>query len=245
MSTSLYQQKAHFLNILILGDGVYVCFHSMLWCFACRFILVHPHFITCDNPLQESLSFMISQQKLHAYFLACPFVHICKLLWHPPCTTFVIPKVLVDDGIYRSTADIQLVRYISESNPSSWTRTLTWSILYALHEVVDLPKWSSLMMLVLPIWNLSSHWYTFLHIVLIFFCESWRHLPCDHKNQMTAHCLTVVHLKAELTCVHYDCTSFVECNNYPTTCLDIAHCVVCRCMMSARSQSDKWPGFYA
>jgi len=43
---------------------------------------------------------------------------VYKLLWHPPFTNVVRPKALVDDGICRSTADDQLISYISDSNPT-------------------------------------------------------------------------------------------------------------------------------
>jgi len=65
----------------------------------------------------------------------------------------------------------------------SWTRALTCATLSAIHEVVRWLKQSSLMMPVLPLWNLSTHWYTFLCItqfsliVLTFICESWSILP--------------------------------------------------------------------
>jgi len=89
--------------------------------FACWFTVVPPCFNTCDNPLQKGLSFfMVSLQKLYAYFHACPFCKlICKLLWHPPYRNYVIPEVFVDDGICISIADVQLVYYISDSNLSS------------------------------------------------------------------------------------------------------------------------------
>jgi hypothetical protein len=48
----------------------------------------------------------------------CPFVLICKLLWHPLCTNFVISEVLMDDVMFRFTGDVQFVDYISDSNPS-------------------------------------------------------------------------------------------------------------------------------
>lgn len=67
------------------------------------------------NPLQESLS-MILLQTMSSCFHACPFVLICKLLWHPPGTNFVIPEVLMDNAICRFTADAQLVGHISDSN---------------------------------------------------------------------------------------------------------------------------------
>jgi hypothetical protein len=86
-------------------------FHALT--FACRFIVAYPCFNAHDNLLQESLPFFTTLlQKLHAYFYAYPFVLICKLLWHPTCT-----KVHVEDGICRSTADVQLVSYINNSNP--------------------------------------------------------------------------------------------------------------------------------
>jgi len=53
-----------------------------------------------------------------ATYSVCPFVIICKLLWHPPYTNSVIPKVFMDDGICTSTADAQLVKCVSESNLS-------------------------------------------------------------------------------------------------------------------------------
>jgi hypothetical protein len=43
------------------------------------------------------------------HFHKCPYVLICKL--HPPCTNIAITEVLVDDGICRSKADVQLFTY--------------------------------------------------------------------------------------------------------------------------------------
>jgi hypothetical protein len=106
-----------------LGPGSWYVFPLHALMFACRFIVMHPLFMTCDKALQENLSFFtVSLQKLHAYFHMCPFVPMCLLLLHPPCTNFVIPKVLVDDGICISTADVQL-SYPSDNNLSSQTRT--------------------------------------------------------------------------------------------------------------------------
>jgi len=87
--------------------------------FGCKFAVVHPCVIVCDSPLQETLFFFtISLQNLHAHLDVCPFVRICKLLWQVPCTNFVIRDVLVVNGICISTADVRLVGYISDSNPS-------------------------------------------------------------------------------------------------------------------------------
>jgi len=44
-----------------------------------------------------------------------PFVLLCKL----NCTDFVILEVFVDDRIWRSTADVQIIGCISNSNLSS------------------------------------------------------------------------------------------------------------------------------
>jgi len=151
-----------------VGSGQWHVFplHSLM--VACRFIVVNPHFIAYDNPLQESLSFFtILLQKLQAQFHPCPLLLICKLFWHPPNTNFVIPEFLVGDRTRRFTADVQLVSYISDSNPlSSWIRTLNRSTLSAMCEVVRWPEQSSSAMLVLPLQNLSTHWYTFLCITV-------------------------------------------------------------------------------
>jgi len=98
-----------------LSPGQWHMFTLDALMFACVFMVVQACFITCDKPLQESLSFFtISLQELNSCFHVCPFVLIYKLLWHPPCTNFVIPKILVIDGICRSTADVQLVSCISD-----------------------------------------------------------------------------------------------------------------------------------
>jgi len=90
--------------------------HALMFTYS--FIVVHPCFIACDNPLQGNLSFTIPLQKLHAHFHTCPFMLICKLLCHPLHTNFEIPKVLMDDEICRSIAVVQLVGCISDSNSS-------------------------------------------------------------------------------------------------------------------------------
>jgi hypothetical protein len=106
-------------------------------------------------------------------------------------------------------------------------------------------KWSSLM-LVLPFWTLSTHWYTFFCVIqffsycINFFCESGRVLPpWTTKIKWQHNAQWKCSLKAELTCLHYDCTSFTEHNSYPMT---LAQYVVC--VMPAKAQSDKLPGFY-
>jgi hypothetical protein len=55
--------------------------------------------------------------------IACTFPYklICAYVlaaFHLPCTNFVIPEVVVYGGICRSTADVQLVGFISDSNQS-------------------------------------------------------------------------------------------------------------------------------
>jgi len=57
---------------------------------------MHPHFIACNNPFQESLSFFkIQLQKLCVH----SHVPICKLLWNTTCIKSVIPEVIMDDGL--------------------------------------------------------------------------------------------------------------------------------------------------
>jgi hypothetical protein len=57
--------------------------------------------------------------------------------------------------------------------------------------------------LVLPLWNLSTHWYTFLCLIqfspycaniLLWLSESFT--PSDCKNQMTTCCSTTVKFKS-------------------------------------------------
>jgi len=77
------------LNYLVLGNDM--CFHFTL----CRFTEVHPCFVTCDNPLQESLSFLnILLQKSYPHFHVCLFMpsvscfgtHLSQILWRPRST---------------------------------------------------------------------------------------------------------------------------------------------------------------
>jgi hypothetical protein len=121
-----------------------------------------PMFIACDNPLRVSLScFTTSLQKLHASFRALPFVLICHLLWHQSCINFVIIEVLM----VMEYADSQLVSNlwtmsVTVIRLSSWTRALNRSALSAVCDVVGRPELSPLTTLDLPLWNLSTHWYT-------------------------------------------------------------------------------------
>jgi hypothetical protein len=81
------------------------------------------------------------------------------LIWHPPCTNFVMPKALIDDAICRPTADVHLTTSISDSNLSVLlTRALTILTLSIVHDVVGWPEQSSVAIIVLPLWNLSIHW---------------------------------------------------------------------------------------
>jgi hypothetical protein len=106
---------------------------------------------------------MILLQKLCAHvFMLCPFVLICKLLCHPPCTNFLIPEVLIDDRIYIFATGVQVFICISYGNLSVvLNQSMNCSVLSAICEVDRWPKQSSVI-LVLSFWNLSIHWYTFL-----------------------------------------------------------------------------------
>jgi hypothetical protein len=175
------------LNFLVLGVEVFPL-HALT--FACRLMVVLP----CFNPLQETLSFfMISLQKLHARFHVCPFVLMCKVLWYAPCTNFVTPEVLVDDGICRSTADVQLIGSINDSNPS-----------VLLNQSINSFKivrrsWSVRTAIFVPLWNLYMHSYTFLFIIQfspyctnIILRSSGGFILSDHNNIMTSRWSTVV-----------------------------------------------------
>jgi hypothetical protein len=119
-SILLHQQKAYFW---ISWSWVTTCFPHSALTFAGRFIVVHSCLITSDSLLQKSFSFMVLLQKLHACFHLYLFVLICKLLWHAPCTDFAVPKVVMDDGICISIADVQLLSYISDTiELFSWIR---------------------------------------------------------------------------------------------------------------------------
>jgi len=128
----------------LLGPGWWRMFPLHALMFACRFIVLQPCFSSCDCLLQENLFFMILLQKLHAHFRVCPFALICKLLWYPPYTYFVIPKIPVDGGICMSTADVQLDICISDiylfvllnwsinsfnSVYHSWSGWITWAVI--------------------------------------------------------------------------------------------------------------------
>jgi hypothetical protein len=109
-------------------------------------------------------------------------IHLAQIL---------IPIVLVDDRICRSMAHIQLFSCISDSNPSVLlNHSINLITIVCCCELVGQPNWSSLLMPVLLLWNLSTHWYTFLCIMHNTVFAS------DHKNQMTARCLMIVQSKS-------------------------------------------------
>jgi len=170
-------------------------------------------------------------------------VLISKLLWHLPCTNFLVPEVLVGDGVCRSISE--LVNYISDRNPSVLLNHCInlFSIVYHLWS-----GWtSSSAILILPLWNFSTQWCTFLCVIQfsayyenILLCILEVCTPSDYENWKTAQ--QWCNLKAELTCLHFDCPSFTECNGFPMTCLALAQYEVY--VMSTRAQSDKLPCFY-
>jgi hypothetical protein len=77
----------------------------------------------------------------------------------------------VDDGLCRSTADVQLFNYISNSNPSILlNQSINLFIMSAIYEVVGQPEQSSSTLLALPLLNLSALWYTFLYVIQFPVC---------------------------------------------------------------------------
>jgi len=114
----------------------------------CRFTVVYQCIVT--SPVA------IHCRVLHECFHMCPFVLICKLLWHPPCTNFVIPEVVgcADPQVMSNLLAISLAVICM----TSWTRALTHSTLSTIHEVVTQPEWSSPTMI--------EHFHTFIHLPL-------------------------------------------------------------------------------
>jgi hypothetical protein len=115
---------------------------------------------------------------------------------------------------------------------SPWTRALTCSTLSTVYEVVRQPKWSSSVTRVLPLWNPSIYWYTFLCImqfspycaeILLWISESFT--SSDHKIEWHHVAEQWCSLKVEPTYFHYDCTSFTKHNGYLMTC---SMCDVCK-----------------
>jgi hypothetical protein len=163
--------------------------------------------------------------------------------------THLPPEVLMDDGICRSTAVVQLVGCISDNNPS----VLLNQSIYSLNTVCR--SWSGRMARAVsindacsatlePFHPLVHLLHNTLHFVLTFFCDSWRVLsPLNTKIKWQHIAQQWRNPKPESTCWHYDWTSFTEPNSYSTTCLDLAQHVVC--MMSTRMLCDKIWGFYA
>jgi hypothetical protein len=98
-------------SFLVLGDDMFP--HSA-FTFAGRFTVVHSCFITYDSLVSEKPLLHDITVKLHACFHSYLFVFIFKLLWHTPCANFAVPKVVMDDGICISIADVQLLSYISD-----------------------------------------------------------------------------------------------------------------------------------
>jgi len=142
-------------------------------------------------------------KKSHAHFHAFLFVLICKLLWHPPCTTLCYPR----SSWIVEQAGPQLMSSLSAMSVtviclSSWNRALTRSTLPAVREVVGSPERSSSTVLVLIFWNISTHWYTFLRLVqfslyrvnfLLFISKGF--IPSHRNNRMTTRCSTLVQSK--------------------------------------------------
>jgi hypothetical protein len=189
--TSLYRQKAH-LNFLILGNNV--CFHSMFWrvlagSYWCTHISL-PVTIQCRKaPLS---SWYHCKNCMHVSMHACLYscvrcfgTRLAQILWYPRSlwTMEYADPQLMSKLLAISATVIHL---------SSWTRVKTCSTLFVIREVVKRPEWSP-MTLVLPLWNLFTHWYTFLYIIqfslncaniCLWILESFTHY--DHRNGMTA-----------------------------------------------------------
>jgi len=94
-------------------------------------------------------------------YVSCFCTHLLQISWY------------LMSSLMMEYADPQLMYNLSAISVTvihlfSWTRALTFTILSATHKVVGWPKWSSLMMLVLWLQKLSTHWYTLLCITQFF-----------------------------------------------------------------------------
>jgi len=136
-----------------LGPWQWCVFPLHALMIAGMFIVVHPCFIGCDNPSQESLCFMtLLQNCMHISVcvhvcssVSCFGTHIAQILWYQKSSRMF------------EYADPQLISNLSVTVIGCIEPVLTCSALSAISEVVGWPEWSSLMMLVLPLWNLSIH----------------------------------------------------------------------------------------
>jgi len=83
-------RRRHTFNFLVLGNDMIplLCFEVFLQIHSGPPMFYHMWKSTAEKPL---LLHNIAA-KLYIFFHACPFVLICKLLWHPQCTNFVMPE---------------------------------------------------------------------------------------------------------------------------------------------------------
>jgi hypothetical protein len=167
---------------------------------------------------------------------SCFGTHLAQILWY------------LRSSWMMEYADLQLLSNLWAISVtviclSSWT-TATCSTLSAVYGQMAWPV--SSVKPVLPLWNFSTNWYTFLSVIV--FSISSEHFSVNLKTVLPPPTTKMEwqHItqpwwnpKEEPTCLHCNCTGFTEHDGHPTTCLDLAQYAVC--MMSARAV--KLPGF--
>jgi hypothetical protein len=159
--------------------------------------------------------------------------HPAQILWYPSLHGWQNLHI---------TGDVQLVSYVSNGNLSvlsNQSRALTCSTLPTICEVVIQPKWSSSTMRVLPLWNLSTHWYTFLCTIQFYqYCANillWiseGFTLSDHKNQIKNTAQQWCNPDMEPTHLHW------LPHNIPR------FSSVCSIRDVCKSTTEKLPGFY-
>jgi hypothetical protein len=111
--------------------------------------------------------FTIWLQKLHAHFHMCLCIrnvsyfgiHLAQILW------YLKSSWMIEYAYPQMVSSLSAIS-VTVICLSSWTITLTHSTLSASRKVVAQPKQSPSTMLVLPLWNLFTHWYTFLCMIV-------------------------------------------------------------------------------
>jgi hypothetical protein len=186
------------LNFLGVGDDM--CFHSILWHLLAGLLwYTHvslPVTVHCKkaSPLQYHCRNCMHTSTCAAHLcssVSCFGTHLAQILWYPRCswmTEYVDPQLVSN----------LLTIWVTVICLFFWTRALTCT-LSVIHEVVRWPKQPSSTVLVLPLQNFYTHWYSFLCVIqvspycaniLLWILEGLT--LCDHKNQMTTCCLTVM-----------------------------------------------------
>jgi hypothetical protein len=215
------------LELFLGRRGCVSTFHGLSFVF--WFIIMNPSFVPHDNACKKLFTFsMVTCQESSAALHTLQLVFIDQLSRHPPGTqrhlrvSWMIPcadPMLMFSVVATVSTEICLFSLISAS---------IWAVSVSLMAVHGWPERCSSMTDVLPSWNLSTHWYTFLSLIhlppyywIILLWISLGFAPSDHKNLITEGCSSVVQFSSGvamiLTLSFESCLSC--CQNLPYRCL--------------------------